>query len=256
VEKFLDATEKKLAFPLRRLPLAACEARRPFVKHGWVGPHRQSQRGFTSIGAGAPVGRMSTKQMRQLADIATNYGKGEIRLTVWQSVIIPHIPDAFVETARRSLHRAGFYTEGSSTTSGIIACTGSFGCKYAAGDTKADALALTKHLTSRHLDTGFPVNIHFTGCPNSCAQHYCGDIGFVGAKLVDGRPGYHVVLGGGMGDEQGIAREVFRGIAATEVPSLVEKILTTYEKHKQPGETFVTWARHHTLGQLQELLSS
>ena len=256
VEKFLAETGKKLAFPLRRLPLAACEPRRPYLKHGWIGAYKQSQRGLNSIGLGVPVGRLTPKQMRQLADIATNYGKGELRLTVWENLIIPHIPDAFVETVKRNAQRLGFSVDPSSATSGIIACTGNFGCKYSACDTKAHAVALAKTLTHHRVAPSHPVNIHFTGCPHSCAQHYCGDIGFVGAKLADGAEGYHVVLGGGMGDEQGIAREIFKGVRAVDVPPLVEKILAGFESKKKAGESFVTWSRRHSVNELQVMFST
>jgi len=254
-EKFLAETGKNLAFPLVRVPLEACEPRRPVEKHAWLGARKQAQRGFNSLGVGIPVGRMSAKQMHALADLATNYGRGELRLTVWQNLLVPHVPDAFLETLRRSVHRLGFFTEASLAAGGIIACTGNRGCKYAAADTKAHALALMKHLEGR-VSVGTPVNLHFTGCPHSCAQHYCGDIGFVGAKLADGSEGYHVVLGGGMDHEQGIAREIFKGIRATEVNPLVEKILTTYETKKNRGETFVEWSRRHSVKELQELLSA
>ena len=253
-EKFIAETEKKLAFPLLRLPVEGCEPRRPFLKHGWVGVYKQSQRGFNSIGFGVPVGRMSAKQMHAIADVATNYGKGELRLTVWQNVIIPHVPDAFAETARRALTRLGFPTEATNLASGIIACTGNKGCKYSSCDTKAHAVNLAKRLGHR-VNVSSPVNFHFTGCPHSCAQHYCGDIGFVGVKLADGSEGYHVVIGGGMGNEQGVAREIFRGVRTDEVPSLVEKILGVYETKKKPGETFVEWTRRHPMKELQELLS-
>src|SRR6478609_6547712 len=115
VEKFLAETQKNLAFPLTPLSLAACEPRRPHFKHGWLGVHRQAQRGFNSVGAGTPVGRMTSRQMRRVAELATSYAKGELRLTVWQSFLIPHVPDAFAETTKRGLGvEAG----------GIIACTG------------------------------------------------------------------------------------------------------------------------------------
>ncbi|HYD83177.1 MAG TPA: NirA family protein, partial [Opitutus sp.] len=254
-EKFLAETQRKLAFPLERLPLEACESRRAEIKHGWVGVYKQSQRGLNSIGLGVPVGRLSAKQMRQIADLAANYGKGEVRLTVWENIIVPHVPDAFVATACRSFQRLGFATEAHSLTSGIISCTGSKGCKYSSTDTKAHAVALGKALAGKKLSIEQPLNLHFTGCPHSCAQHYCGDIGFLGAKLADGGEGYHVVLGGGMSQEQGIAREVFRGIRAEELPTLTEKIVRTYETKKHPGETFVQWTRRHTLKELQELLS-
>lgn len=256
VEAFVAATQEKLAFPLGRLPLAACEPRRVELKHAWVGVARQAQRGLNSIGVGVPVGRLTVKQMRQLADIAANYGRGELRLTVWENVIIPHIPDAFVETVRRSLNRLGFATEAHSLASGIISCTGSKGCKYSATDTKGHAVALGKALLGSKLTVDQPVNLHFTGCPHSCAQHYCGDIGYLGAKLADGTEGYHLVLGGGMGAEQGIAREIFRGVRVTELASVTENILGTYQRHKNAGESFVQWTRRHGVGELQVLFSA
>ena len=254
VEKFLAETAKKLAFPLERAPLAACEPRRPVEKHSWLGPRRQAQRGLTSLGIGVPVGRMTARQLHALADLATHYGTGELRLTVWQNVLIPHVSDAFVATLTRSVERLGFFTAASFAAGGIVACTGSRGCKYAAADTKAHALAAFKHLEGR-VSVGSPINLHFTGCPHSCAQHYCGDLGFVGTKLADGTEGYHVVLGGGMDHEQGIAREIFRGVRATEINPLVEKVLVSYEAKKDRGETFVQWTRRHSVKELQEFLS-
>src|SRR5690606_9259376 len=96
-----------------------------------------------------------------------------------------------------------------------------------------------------------PVNLHFTGCAHSCAQHYCGDIGFIGAKQPDGADGFHVVLGGGMDHEQGIAREVLRGVRATELPALTEEILRAYNDRNTSGEPFVQWTRRHSVKALQ-----
>lgn len=255
VEKFIAESQKKLAFTLVHAPLSVCEPRRPVVKHGWLGASRQAQKGLQSLGFGTPAGRMTAKQMHALADLATHYGKGDVRLTVWQSVIIPHVPDAFVQTALRSIARIGFYHEAAASAGGIIACTGNKGCKYSAADTKAHAASLMKHLGSRVKIT-CPVNIHFTGCPNSCAQHYCGDVGLVGSKLADGSEGYNLVLGGGMDNEQGIARELFRGVHHAEVNRTVERILITYEAEKASGETFVAWVRRHSIKELQEKFSS
>jgi ferredoxin-nitrite reductase len=255
-ERFLEETRKKLSFPLVRVPASACEPRKPLIKHGWIGPCKQAQRGFTSIGVGIPAGRMSAGQMHGLATVAANFGKGELRLTVWQNVIIPHIPDGLAASVCRQIRHLGFTTEASSTTGGIVACTGSRGCKYAAADTKGSAAALVKHLDASDLHIEQPVNIHFTGCAHSCAQHYCGDIGLIGARQPDGTDGYHVVLGGGMDLEQGIAREVFRGVPAGEVNTLAEKILRTYRTRKASGETFAQWSRRHSVKELQEFLSA
>ena len=101
--------------------------------------------------------------MHGLATLAANFGKGELRLTIWQNVIIPHVPNALVASACRQLKNQGFTTEASSTTSGIVACTGSRGCKYAAADTTGAAASLAKHLDHSNLAVEQPVNLHFTG---------------------------------------------------------------------------------------------
>ncbi len=255
LERFVAEVQRKLAFPLVHWPPEGCEPRRPHLKHGWIGVYRQAQRGLNSIGAALPAGRLTAKQMLRIADLAEHYGRAELRLTVWQNLLLPHIPDAFVGTVGRALQRMGLATEASACTGGIIACTGSTGCRYSSTDTKGHALALTRHLAGSRLNLEKPVNIHYTGCPHSCAQHYCGDIGLLGVKLPDGTEGYHLVLGGGMGHEQGIARELFRGIRASEVPALVERILRTYRERQQGGEPFAAWSRRLAVKELQELLS-
>ncbi|HVU37552.1 MAG TPA: NirA family protein [Opitutales bacterium] len=255
VEKFLEETQKKLAFPLVRLPATGCAPRPAEIKHGWLGVYKQTQPGRNYLGVGVPVGKLSAKQLHRLADLAANFGQSEVRLTVWQNFLLPHVPDAFVETVKRSLYKLGFHTDAACATGGIIACTGNQGCKYSACDTKGHAIALAKSLGRPGVALDCPVNIHFTGCPNSCAQHYIGDIGLVGTKTSDGAEGYHVLLGGGVGSEQGLAREIFRSVRAEEINPLVEKILGVYVARRERGETFVQWARRHSVDELQRHLS-
>jgi len=254
VEWFLAETAKRVSFPLLRVPPEACEPRRPAEKHGWIGARRQREPHLYSLGVGCPVGRLTPKQMHRLADLAAHYGKGELRLTAWQNVLIPHLPESFLRTVERAVVSMGLYHEASLATGGIIACTGSWGCKYASADTKAHALDLIKRLPSR-IRIDQPVNIHVTGCAHSCAQHYAGDIGFISTKLADGGQGYHMVLGGGMDQEQGIAREIFKGLRATELLDVVVKVLSTWQNSRRGGESFVAWTRRHEVKQLQELLS-
>ncbi len=258
VDKFVAETQKKLSFPLLRLSLEKCTPRSPCVRHGHIGVYRQKQKGQNYIGVVVPVGVMSTKQMRRLAELATNYGSGQVRLTPWQNLLLPDIPDAFVETVKRSLRRAGLDCEASSIAGGLVACTGSKGCKYAATDTKGHAIALAEFLNKR-LQLDQPINIHFTGCPHSCAQHYVGDIGLQGVKVASGSvsgEGYNIVLGGGTGPYAGVGREVFKGISSAEVPLLIERILKTYLSRRNQGESFLDFARRHELKQLQELFSA
>lgn len=255
VERFLAETQKKLAFPLVKFPLEQCIKRPAAVKHGHVGVYRQRQPGKNYIGVVVPVGILSTKQMRRVADLAQNYGSGTLRLTPWQNLLIPDVPDAFVETVKRQLVRIGLHHEATNILGGLVACTGNTGCKWAATDTKGQAVALGAHLNKK-LQLDHPINIHLTGCPNSCAQHYVGDIGLQGVKVGQASSeGYHVVFGGGTGADAAIGKQVFTGIPFSDLSALLERVLKTYQAKRQPGETFAAFTRRHEVKQLQEMFS-
>lgn len=258
IPKFLAETEKHLSFPLRRVPLIDCESRPPAVKHGHLGVYRQKQPTRNYLGVVVPVGVLSSRQMRRLAELATNYGSGQLRLTPWQNLILTDIPDGFVETVKRQLVRIGLHHSATAVAGGLVACTGNAGCKWAATDTKGQAVALGRHLEKR-VTLDRPINIHLTGCPNSCAQHYVGDIGLQGVKVgpvgatVEG---YNLVFGGGTGAEAGIGQQVFTGLAFGEVPALLERVLQVYLVRRHTGETFAAFTRRHDLRQLQEMFSA
>ncbi len=256
VERFLRETQTNLAFPLVRFPREACEQRPPALKHGHIGVYRQRQPGRNYIGVVVPVGLLTTRQMRRLADLAANYGSGQLRLTPWQNLLLPDIPDGFVETVKRQLVRIDLHPDATALTGGLVACTGSTGCKWAASDTKGHALALARHLEKRvHLDQ--PINIHLTGCPNSCAQHYVGDIGLQGVKVQAGGStveGYHLVFGGGTGADAAIGRQVFTGLSFDEVPAIVERMLKAYLDRRLAGESFSAFTRRHEIRHLQEMI--
>ncbi len=255
--RFVEETQKKLAFPLLRFPREHCLAPHPPVRHGHLGVYRQAQKGRNYIGVAIPVGRMQTKQMRRLAELAQHYGSGSVRLTPWQNLLIPDVPDGFVETVKRHLVRMGFHYSASAIAGGLVACTGNAGCKYASTHTKAHAVELARYLEKRvQLDR--PINIHLTGCPNSCAQHYLGDIGLLGVKtMLNGASveGYNVALGGGFGLEQAAGKEIFKGLPFSVIPKLLERVLRTYLARRQSGETLAEFTRRHEVKQLQEMFS-
>jgi len=257
IPKFIEEVEKKLAFPLVRFPLDQCEQGNAPPSHGHIGVFRQAQPGLNYIGAVITVGRMKPRQMRRLADVAQNYGTGELRLTVWQNLLIPNIPDAYVETVKKNLVKMGFHYETTTISGGLVACTGNTGCQWASTNTKGQAVLLARYLEKKvKLDR--PINIHLTGCPNSCAQHYMGDIGLLGAKVKQGGDtveGYHVVMGGGFGDKQAVAREIFKGVPFNELTSLLEHVLRGYLSKRKSGESFVEFTRRYSVKELQEMFS-
>lgn len=248
--------EKLLPFKLALLaPEAPIQAKREFSQqgHSHVGIYPQKQEGLVCIGASVPVGQMTARQLDRIADLAESYGSGEVRLTVWQNFVIPNVKLAYAATVAKSLRKLGFPCEQSNLRSGFVACTGNRYCKFAATDTKGHALAMMDYLDKRvKLDQ--PVNIHFTGCAHSCAQHFMGDIGLLGTKVKsESGEGYHITVGGGFGDNRKIGRQVFSGVPFESLGSTLEMMLKGYLAHRAESETFHAFCNRHTVGQLQAI---
>jgi ferredoxin-nitrite reductase len=253
VEKFITETEKRLAFPLMRLDAAECEPRPPIDRAGHIGAHPQKQDGLHYIGVAIPVGRLPVEQMRAIAAIAEECGNGQLRLTVWQNLLIPNVPAERVAQAVERLRSTGLDCTAGTVLRGTAACTGNRGCRYAATDTKAHAVELAQRLDAR-FNIMQPVNLHVTGCPHSCAQHYVGDIGLLGTK-VQGQEGYQVVIGGGADTDRGLARELIPSIAYSELPPLLESLFESYMDQHRTGESFLEFSRRHTIDELRKMMA-
>ncbi len=251
VEKFLEETEKRLAFPLIRFAATDCEPRRPIDRQAHIGVHAQTQPGLHYIGVSVPVGQLPAPQMLAVAAIADRFGSGEMRLTVWQNLVIPNIPAEHVEAAKQAILDAGLHFEAGTVLSGTVACTGNKGCKFAAADTKSHAVALARMLDERFKIVQ-PVNLHVTGCAHSCAQHYIGDIGLMGVK-VGGEEGYQVLLGGGSDQDQGLGRELISAIKFTDLPPVMDRLFGAYTASRTDDESFLDFTRRHEIAELRTM---
>ena len=257
-DEFLKEVEKEYGAPLRRAAGVEIEPRPMADKHGHIGVHAQKQAGLNYLGVVLPVGRITSEQMRGLAEISERFGSRTLRLTVWQNLLISDVADRDVGVCIAALEALGIGVEASAIRRGLVACTGNAGCKFAAANTKGHALRLADYLEAR-LAVDLPINIHLTGCHHSCAQHYVGDIGLLAAKVEQGEEsveGYHVYIGGGAAStaEQAMAREYARGVAFDKLPPLIEQLLAAWLAHRQrPTETFFAFCRRHEIDALREL---
>jgi ferredoxin-nitrite reductase len=261
LEAFLGLMEEKLGRKLERAPAEAIVPRPACDRSAHIGVHAQKQNGLHWIGVVLPVGRLTVKQMRGLAAIAADMGDGDIRLTVWQNLLLSGVPVKKVKAAEAAITELGLSTSASSIRAGLVACTGNFGCKFAASDTKRHAEDIARWCESRVALEG-PVNIHLTGCPNSCAQAYIGDIGLLGCKVeasADGEQaveGYHIFVGGGFGPDAALGREIYRDVKAAEVPQTVERILKGYLAHRASAqENFLSFSRRHEVEALRRFFA-
>jgi ferredoxin-nitrite reductase len=261
VDKFMEAVEERLGRKLTRVPMEAIAPRPVFDRMAHIGTHKQKQDGLNWIGVLLPVGKLTGEQMRGLAKIAQDLGDGDIRLTVWQNLLISGVRDDNVALATAAIEQIGLAVTSSQIRAGLVACTGNAGCKFAASDTKRHAAEIGDWCEPR-VDVDTPLNIHLTGCHHSCAQHYISDIGLIAAKVPAGQgndtddtvEGYHLFAGGGFGPQADIGQEVFHDLKAEDTPRTVEKLLKAYLAHRaSPDETFLTFARRHDGETLRKL---
>jgi ferredoxin-nitrite reductase len=259
VEKFIGLLEDKLGRKLDRAVPGALAPRPAFDRSAHIGIHAQKQDGLNWIGVAVPVGRLTVAQMRGLAGIARDMGDGDIRLTVWQNLLISGVAIKKLKAAQAKIEALGLAIETNAIRAGLVACTGNTGCKFSASDTKRHAEEIARWCETRvAIDT--PVNIHLTGCHHSCAQHFVSEIGLLACKVQlsendDPVEGYHVLIGGGFGPQAALGRELYRDVKADDAPKTVERILKAYLAHRASREeSFISFARRHELDALKTMV--
>jgi ferredoxin-nitrite reductase len=256
-EVFIAEVEKEYGAPLRRAAGAEVAPRPMADKHGHIGVYAQKQAGLNYLGLVLPVGRLTSEQMRGLAEISERFGSGTLRFTVWQNLLISDVVDRDVGICIAAINALGLGVEASAIRRGLVACTGNAGCKFSASNTKGHALRLADYLEAR-VAVDLPINIHLTGCHHSCAQHYVGDIGLLACKVEQGEEsveGYHVYIGGGAAStaEQAMARDYAQSVAFDDLPPLLERLLAAWLAHRLTSESFFEFCRRHEIAQLRDL---
>jgi ferredoxin-nitrite reductase len=259
LEKYIAHVEEALGRKLTKVPADAILPRPDFDRSAHIGVHPQKQQCLNWVGVVLPVARVTAAQMRGLARIAQEFGDGDIRLTVWQNLLISGVPDEKVAATEAAIDALGLTTKASPIRAGLIACTGNVGCRFSASDTKRHAEDIARWCEARVVLDG-PVNIHLTGCHHSCAQHYIGDIGLLACKIEEGEDqieGYHIYVGGGFGPHAALGREIYRDVKAQDAPRVIERMLKGYLGHRASrDETFLAFSRRHEVENLKNLFAA
>lgn len=211
-----------------------------------VGVHEQ-QDGRFYVGFAPRVGRVDGATLAKIADLAAAHGSDRLRTTVEQKMLILDVERDQVDSLAAGLEALGFQVKPSPFRRGTMACTGIEFCKLAIVETKARGAALIDELERRLPDFDEPLTINVNGCPNACARIQTADIGLKGQLVLDADgsqvEGFQVHLGGALGLEAGFGRKV-RGLKVTsaELPDYVERVLGRFQKEREDGERFATWA--------------
>lgn len=220
------------------------------------GAHPQMQEGLSYVGVPVVGGRVTSDQWDAVADLAQQYGTGDIRLTVMQSFYIPNIPTEKTGEVIEKLSAIGFNMNPSPLYSGMVACTGIQYCNLAVTETKNRARDMAVWLEENVKFTEaehFRINVN--GCPNSCGQHWIADIGLQGCtKKVDGALVEHfdVFLGGTLGSEARFNRRIKR-LAHDQVPGAIKKLVESFQASRTGEETFAQWVEKRSDEELEVL---
>ncbi|MFT4113041.1 nitrite/sulfite reductase [Silvibacterium sp.] len=244
-ESFLEEIERRLE---TRFEPAAPEVLPQDTLRDHVGIHAQKQPGLSYVGASVLRGRLTGDQLAAAADLAEQYGNGQLRATIMQNLIFVNIHTSEAGKLAEELGKIGLQVDGTNFWRGTIACTGTEFCKLAISETKSFSRWLVEELEGRLPGFDQQLKLHVTGCPNSCGQHWIADIGLEGkkvkheGKMVDA---FYFCVGGAVGAHAAIARPVGYRVPATEVPDALERLLNTYLNERNEGENLRSYFSRH-----------
>lgn len=215
--------------------------------HDHLGVTPQVGGQHSAVGFCVPVGRLRAEQLHGLVGLAREYGRGELRLTHQQNVLLPWVPDDRVDALLAEPLARELPPHPPLFQRGLQTCTGKEFCGLAKVHTKERAAEIAKFLDS-HVSVnghGDDLRLHFAGCSSSCAQHQIGDIGIEGVlKKVDGEliEAMDIRIGGRLGPEPRFGAVVAKKVPHYDLNEKLLQILDLYDQHHAEGETFRAFA--------------
>jgi ferredoxin-nitrite reductase len=225
---FRAEVERTLGRPLATAGVDARADRR--TDH--VGIFRQKGQGLNYVGLSVPVGRLTGAQLLEVCQLAERYGRGEVRLTPGQNLIIPHVPDEKIGDLTAEPLLGGLCYDPSELMRGLVSCTGIEFCNLAVIETKHRALSIAQALEQK-LGAVKPLTIAWSGCPAGCGNHHVADIGFQGSKTkVDGKvvDAVTIFVGGRSGRGARLAEKILEDVPCDQLPAVLEQLVQYYPR--------------------------
>ncbi len=225
----------------------------------YTGVHDQND-GKKFVGLSVPVGRLPAEDAIALADLADEYGSGEVRLTRRQNPLIMDIPEDEVDDLLEEPLLETYSPEPSLFVQGSMACTGTEFCSLALTETKARMHRMIHWLEDNVEvpDDVEQLKMHYSGCTADCGQAMTADIGLQGMRArKDGEmvEALDVGVGGSIGEDPSFIEWVRQRVPADEVPGLIKNLVEAYAALREEGQTFHEWVEatgHETIVELAE----
>lgn len=251
-EKFLE----KLTELIGELPTRGEDKTLGWKASYFDGVHPQKQAGYNYIGLNVPVGRLSGTDLEELARLADEYGKGSIRTTVSQNILLPYIPDGKVEQLLNEPVLKRLTPFPKHFMSRTVSCTGNEFCNLAIVETKERAKRVAEYLDT-HIELDKEVRIHFIGCPNACGQKHIADIGLQGT-LVKTQEGmvdaFDIAVGGILGPGATFNERLKGRVKGDDVGPVLVRLITFFKENRKKEETFHQFYKRVGISPFQEQL--
>jgi len=197
--------------------------------------------------AGQAPGDVTADQMDAAANLSTRHSHGELRVTHDQNLLLPWVKQADLPALFEAAQAASFATPNIGLITDMINCPGGDFCALANARSIPVAAAITERFAD--LDEVYDIgdiDLHISGCINSCGHHHSGHIGVLGVDK-DGSEWYQVSLAGSDGStlsgEATPGKVIGPSFAAEEVPDVIEAVVDTYRAHRTAGERFIDTVR-------------
>ncbi|WP_422016507.1 nitrite/sulfite reductase [Roseateles sp.] len=192
---------------------------------------------------GIAPGDMSADVMDTAAALAERFSHGELRVSHRQNLVLPWVREADLAELFQAARAAGFATPNAGLLTDQIACPGGDFCALA----NARSLPLAAEIAERYQDVDElvdlgEIDLHISGCINSCGHHHSGHIGILGVDK-DGAEWYQLTLGGSDGSTLSgtttPGKVIGPSFAADEIADAIEAVLNTYQRDRLSGERFI-----------------
>ena len=215
-----------------------------------VAPHKDPELRAVSLSfkrLGYAPGDASASQLEIAADLADRFSAGEARITHDQNLLLPWVSAQQLSDLWQAARQVGLARPNIGLLTDMITCPGGDFCALA----NARSTPLAQAIAERYQDLDElhdlgRIDLHISGCINSCGHHHSGHIGILGVDR-DGREGYQVSLGGSDGSTlsgPAVAGKVLGpAFEADEVPEVIDLLLDTYRRERETGETFLATLR-------------
>ncbi|MBI4081588.1 MAG: nitrite/sulfite reductase [Candidatus Lambdaproteobacteria bacterium] len=232
----------------------------PYQRWAAANVRLQRQQGYAVATVALPLGDLTPRQARTLADLARRYTRGTVRTTVEQNIILRWVSTRDLPALYADLAALGLGEASAGTILDIVACPGTDTCKLGISSSRGLAGELRRRLAETALEMDEAVrslHIKISGCFNSCGQHHIADLGFYGVsrKLAGYRvPHFQVVLGGEWSRNAAEFGLPIVAIPSKRVPDAVSRITRCFVAERRQGETFQAFVQRVGKARIKALL--